>query len=102
MRYTNENVKLLSNYFFAFTGDPSPKIRWLKDSYPLNNTVSNFVEKGSERYVQSTVIVKRLQRSDLHNQMTCEGRNNDIKPPLVATVQIDMNCKYDCIHFYYF
>lgn len=75
------------------TGDPVPHIRWLKDSHPLNTSTSSTIEKDNLGYISSTAIVKRLQRSDLHSQITCEGRNNDLVSPLVATVQIDMNCK---------
>lgn len=75
------------------TGNPSPQIRWLKDSQVLNSTTSRVVESDHIRYIESTVTVKQLQRSDLHNQITCEGRNNNMRPPLMATVQVDMNCK---------
>lgn len=68
-------------------------MNWYKNSRLLNNTVINVVEKDSSCYVESIVVIKRLQRSDLHSQLTCEGRNNYIKPALTATVEIDMNCK---------
>lgn len=71
-------------------GQPLPYITWYKDSQLLNNSISSVLKDGGP-CVLSTVTVKRLQRTDLNSQLTCEGRNNNLRPPLTAFVQIDMN-----------
>lgn len=67
---------------------------WYKNAELLSNVTVNTTHKDGQIYVQSTVSLKRLQRSDLHSQLTCAASNTHLKGPLTAVVQVDMNCKY--------
>ena len=71
-------------------GHPQPKVTWWRDHALLDSSDSNQVSFKTE----NELILKDLQRDDLHSILTCQASNNNISVPVSTSVKLDMNCKY--------
>ena len=70
-------------------GHPQPKVTWWRDHALLDSSDSNQVSFKTE----NELILKDLQRDDLHSILTCQASNNNISVPVSTSVKLDMNCK---------
>ncbi|XP_011503617.1 PREDICTED: nephrin [Ceratosolen solmsi marchali] len=69
-------------------GRPAPTIRWWRGETLLDGKDSpgDFITVK-----RNTLIVRKLDRSDLHAQFTCQASNNNISQPISASVAIEMH-----------
>ena len=71
-------------------GQPQPKVTWWRDHALLDSSDNNQASFKTE----NELILKDLQRDDLHSILTCQASNNNISVPVSTSVKLDMNCKY--------
>ena len=76
-------------------GHPQPKVTWWRDHALLDSSDSNQVSFKTE----NELILKDLQRDDLHSILTCQASNNNISVPVSTSVKLDMNCKYNTLKY---
>nr|NP_001097383.3 sidestep VIII, isoform E [Drosophila melanogaster]ABV53858.3 sidestep VIII, isoform E [Drosophila melanogaster] len=75
----------------AIGGRPQPRVTWLH-----GNTVYKNASVGqplSERRVGNTLSLARLERRNLHMQLTCRAENNNLTTPIISSVVLDMNLR---------
>ncbi|XP_026836682.1 uncharacterized protein LOC6547590 [Drosophila erecta] len=75
----------------AIGGRPQPRVTWLH-----GNTVYKNASVGqplSERRVGNTLSLPRLERRNLHMQLTCRAENNNLTTPIISSVVLDMNLR---------
>lgn len=76
---------------FPVAGRPQPRVTWLH-----GNTVykdSSVGQSLSERRVGNVLSLPRLERKNLHMQLTCRAENNNLTTPIISSVVLDMNCE---------
>ncbi|KPU75856.1 uncharacterized protein Dana_GF12266, isoform D [Drosophila ananassae] len=75
----------------AIGGRPQPRVTWLH-----GNTVykdSSVGQSLSERRVGNVLSLPRLERKNLHMQLTCRAENNNLTTPIISSVVLDMNLR---------
>nr|XP_016929735.1 uncharacterized protein LOC108009696 isoform X1 [Drosophila suzukii]XP_016929736.1 uncharacterized protein LOC108009696 isoform X1 [Drosophila suzukii] len=75
----------------AIGGRPQPRVTWLH-----GNTVYKDASVGqslSERRVANVLSLQRLERRNLHMQLTCRAENNNLTTPIISSVVLDMNLR---------
>ncbi|XP_044317426.1 uncharacterized protein LOC108043645 isoform X1 [Drosophila rhopaloa] len=75
----------------AIGGRPQPRVTWLH-----GNTVYKDASVGhalSERRVGNVLSLQRLERRNLHMQLTCRAENNNLTTPIISSVVLDMNLR---------
>ncbi|XP_070069738.1 uncharacterized protein side-VIII isoform X1 [Drosophila takahashii] len=75
----------------AIGGRPQPRVTWLH-----GNTVykdSSVGQALSERRVANVLSLQRLERRNLHMQLTCRAENNNLTTPIISSVVLDMNLR---------
>ncbi|XP_017073128.1 uncharacterized protein LOC108109202 isoform X2 [Drosophila eugracilis] len=75
----------------AVGGRPQPRVTWLH-----GNTVYKDASVGqalSERRVGNVLSLQRLERRNLHMQLTCRAENNNLTTPIISSVVLDMNLR---------
>ncbi|KAH8402332.1 hypothetical protein KR009_011424, partial [Drosophila setifemur] len=75
----------------AIGGRPQPRVTWLH-----GNTVykdSSVGESLSERRVGNVLSLPKLERRNLHMQLTCRAENNNLTTPIISSVVLDMNLR---------
>ncbi|XP_017093812.1 protein turtle homolog B isoform X2 [Drosophila bipectinata] len=75
----------------AIGGRPQPRVTWLH-----GNTVykdANVGQSLSERRVGNVLSLPRLERKNLHMQLTCRAENNNLTTPIISSVVLDMNLR---------
>ncbi|XP_068082092.1 nephrin [Anabrus simplex] len=71
-------------------GRPLPSVRWWRGEMLIDSqdTISAF-----PNVKHNQLIVRNLERSDLHAVFTCQASNNNISQPVSASVSIEMHFK---------
>ncbi|XP_017150580.1 uncharacterized protein LOC108160840 isoform X5 [Drosophila miranda] len=75
----------------AIGGRPQPRVTWLH-----GNTIYKNASVGhslSERRVGNILSLARLERRNLHMQLTCRAENNNLTTPIISSVVLDMNLR---------
>ncbi|SPP72912.1 blast:Neural cell adhesion molecule 2 [Drosophila guanche] len=75
----------------AIGGRPQPRVTWLH-----GNTIYKNASVGhslSERRVGNVLSLARLERRNLHMQLTCRAENNNLTTPIISSVVLDMNLR---------
>nr|CAD7194371.1 unnamed protein product [Timema douglasi] len=68
-------------------GRPLPSVRWWREEKLVDSTDTVSAYPNVKHNV---LVVKRLERKDLHARFTCQASNNNISQPVSATVTIEM------------
>ncbi|MPC09082.1 Cell adhesion molecule 1 [Portunus trituberculatus] len=72
-------------------GSPPPTVTWWEAATPLDLNM----EVQDIQEVNNLLVVPKLSRNDLHRTFVCQASNSNLTAPLLSTVTLDMNCKYD-------
>ena len=70
-------------------GDPSPDVVWLEGSHVLDEQV----EINSGNVATNILVIKPIERQDLHRTFTCRASNNNKSAPLQSSITLDVICK---------
>jgi len=83
-------------FFPLSAGRPQPRVTWLH-----GNTVYKDASVGqslSERRVANVLSLQRLERRNLHMQLTCRAENNNLTTPIISSVVLDMNREFQTLN----
>ncbi len=69
------------------TGFPSPRVTWSRNGRPVDATFSQLAN-GT---VRNEVVFRGVDRSFLHDELTCAASNTNLTRPVSVTVHVDMN-----------
>ncbi|XP_054259110.1 synaptogenesis protein syg-2-like [Macrosteles quadrilineatus] len=72
-------------------GQPPPVVKWWRGPTLLEARETNSSRDLSVR--ESRLLVRRLDRSDLHATYTCTASNNNVTTPVSAAVRVEMHFK---------
>ncbi|XP_039482776.1 uncharacterized protein LOC120446064 isoform X3 [Drosophila santomea] len=75
----------------AIGGRPQPRVTWLHGNTVYKN--ASVGQSLSERRVGNTLSLARLERRNLHMQLTCRAENNNLTTPIISSVVLDMNLR---------
>jgi hypothetical protein len=67
-----------------------PKVTWWRDHALIDSSDTSRASFKTE----NELVLKDLQRDDLHSILTCQATNNNISVPVSTSVKLDMNCKF--------
>lgn len=73
-------------------GQPPPMVRWWRGATLLEAREINSSREMGMR--ESRLMVRRLDRSDLHATFTCTASNNNVTTPVSAAVRVEMHCEF--------
>lgn len=71
----------------AFGGRPPPRLTWSRDGRIVDNTFS-VMPNGT---VRNEIVFRKVDRSFLHDQLTCAASNTNLTRPVTVSVNVDMN-----------
>ncbi|KAF4523452.1 hypothetical protein B566_EDAN008861 [Ephemera danica] len=69
---------------------PQPTVQWWREQELIESTD---VLSPFPNVKENKLVVRRLDRGDLHAKYTCQASNNKINPPVSASVSIEMHCE---------
>ncbi|XP_033233833.1 uncharacterized protein side-VIII isoform X1 [Drosophila pseudoobscura] len=75
----------------AIGGRPQPRVTWLHGNTIYKN--ASVGQSLSERRVGNVLSLARLERRNLHMQLTCRAENNNLTTPIISSVVLDMNLR---------
>lgn len=82
--YENDDLELNCD---VYGGKPLPLVSWYLDKTLITND-SIILRPG---ILRSTIVIKNLERRDIHTELICIGQNNNKSIPITTKVRIDMN-----------
>ncbi|XP_018319740.1 hemicentin-1-like [Agrilus planipennis] len=101
---TDEKRRILSSVVGPFTegasfnlrcdvygGKPPPVVTWFRNDVPITDPEKVTVTEMSPSHVRSELRMSGLTRNDVHSDLTCQANNSPRRPPLAATLVLDMN-----------
>ena len=71
----------------AFGGSPPPKVTWSRNGRLVDETFTVL----DNNTVRNELAFRHVDRSFLHNELTCSASNTELARPVSVTVHVDMN-----------
>lgn len=76
-------------YIFLLPGQPPPSVLWWRS----RRIIDDSYELSGRGLTRNEFFIDKLQRKDLMATLTCQASNNNISPPVEASVTLDINCE---------
>ncbi|XP_071453565.1 nephrin-like [Hetaerina americana] len=71
-------------------GRPSPSVRWWRGDTLVD---SSDTQSPFPNVMHNQLVVRRLERTDLHAVYTCQASNNNISQPVSSSITVEMHFK---------
>lgn len=87
---SNLQETFYATYMVLFvTGKPTPKVTW----YLENALIDDSYEIAGGRTINHLTF-PNVGRQHLKARLNCHATNNNLVPPVIKVVILDINCKY--------